>query len=514
MPALTGDSPRAFARAVRSLPPFADLKRCRRDADLTPYQAALVAACSATDRSRAFAALLAAGAAPAGSSRKAQRLRAAAIEKALDSIDAGPAADGFELLAGLSLLLHEPHLADDLFRRLWHSVWNGMQAVLETSPRLAGRLTADQRALLLGELPWTYSIVFAGVRGARQARARGAEHLRSELAQSCDSEGIPQAALLHRLPLILAPLTRAAATGAITGDDWRDRDARRRYRQFVLRTAALLQPHGNTALSNGVVHEAASLLQTAAPLAGLKKSHRAALLATMLTVPPAGRSAAKLRHRTSVAPQLKRKHRPSAQSDAAQLACLRNNWGVGADACIIAFDGPTPRIDLTAFGVPVLSGEWGSSTATGQPVSGRAATGWECVCWFSGSTADYVELQRTAADGTRQLRQALLSRDDHFLFLCDVVHAGADGGGIRHTVTLPLQPGTTCDWCLSPEWAVAAVPTPRASLGLPQERSHRARWRPHIDGAPVALPIMQARPCRCCSTGLPTAASRRCNGSS
>jgi hypothetical protein len=355
-----------------------------------------------------------------------------------------------------------------------------------TPPTLAGRLAVDQRTLLLGELPWAYGLIFPVLKGASRARARGSQHLQAELSLVCDDVGIPHAALLHRLPLCLAPFARATLLGTAIGDDWRNRDVRRRYRQLVLRTAALLQPDGRTALSNGVVHRAASLLQASAESVGLKKSHRALLLATGLAESAPDR---RLLHRTSVAPRHKRKHRPSVQSDAAQLACLRNNWGVGADSCIIAFDGGTPRIDFTAFGVPILAGDWSSSTTMAEGAPSRPSGQWECVCWFSEATADYVELQWTAADGRRLLRQALLSRDDHFLLLCDVVHAGGDNR-IDHTVTLPLQWEATAEQdALTREWALRRGPqTLRVMpLGLPQPSTDRADGRLTIDAQAITL---------------------------
>ncbi|MBL8849572.1 MAG: hypothetical protein JNG89_07805, partial [Planctomycetaceae bacterium] len=281
------------------------------------------------------------------------------------------------------------------------------------------------------------------------------------------------------------PFARATALGRLAGRDWRKPESRGRYRQFVQRTAALLQPDGRTALSNGVVHAAVPLLQFAADTAGLKPSHRAALLVASLQSGGTKRQ----RHHTSAAPRLKRKHRPAVQSDAARLACLRNNWGVGADACTIAFDGATPRIDLTAFGVPVLSGLWEASTA----VSGRAlrpSGDWECVCWFSASTADYVELQRTTSSGVRLLRQALLSRDDHFLLLADILDAGDDAATIEHTVSLPLQSDSSATQdALTREWRLERGPLALRviPLGHQQESVQRASGSLRIDNGHVTL---------------------------
>ncbi|MEX0585699.1 MAG: hypothetical protein WD176_03585, partial [Pirellulales bacterium] len=155
-------------------------------------------------------------------------------------------------------------------------------------------------------------------------------------------------------------------------------------------------------------------------------------------------------------------------------------------ACIIAFDGLTPRIDLTAFGVPVLSGDWGCADAQGQPATGV----WECVCWFSDANVDYVELQNIGNDGRHVLRQALLSRDDHFLLLCDVAHGGNVGEGLHHRITLPLLADATAQRdALTRQWELRVGPLRMRALplGLPQAGIHRADGNLTIDGHSVTL---------------------------
>lgn len=480
-----------FARALRKETPFAELARrsMRPDADLHRQALWSQHAFPGTDRSRALAALLADARPAAGGSRKSRERRATRIADLLDRFRSGPEPDGFEVLACQSLLLHEPNLADDLCLRLWRTVWSWMQGVLETPPQLAGRLTADQRAVWLGELPWAYGSMFSMLRGARQARAFGAEQLQRELSYVCDEDGIPHAALLERLPLCVAPFVRATKLGDVSGDDWRKRESRRRFKRLVVRSAALLQPDGRTALSDGDAPAAAALVLAACGPVGLKKSHRAAVLAAAC----AGRTRLGVKdlRRMSAAPRWKRKHRPAAQSDAAHLAQLRNNWGVGADTCTIAFADPTPQIALTAFGTPVLSGGWAFATgrSAGERHPRAAKHPWECVCWFSESTADYVELQCVPERGGRLLRQVLLSRDDHFALVCDIAETAGDAG-IEHTLTLPLVAGASAEQdALTREWRLQCGPlTARViPLGLPQDTVHRADGSLTIDARGITL---------------------------
>ncbi|MFO1096623.1 MAG: hypothetical protein U0992_25435, partial [Planctomycetaceae bacterium] len=478
MEAFEADDASSFARALWKERPYRDIDRAQRHA-LSTHEQALWSqqAFPVTDRSQMLAELLADAPGPGQPSRKSRQRRAARIGEALDRLQTGAALHGFEILGCASLLLREPAQDADLVWRLWRFTWNAMQRVLETPPQLAGRLTPEQRAVLLGEVPWTYGILFHRLRDARQARALGAEQLRRELAHLCDEDGHPHSALLDRLPLSLAPFTRATAVGALADDDWLNRDARQRYRQLVLRTTALLRPDGRTALCADDIPPASGLPRAAVKTAGFKKTHRAALLAAnVANTHPTRRNEL---HRTSVAPRFKRKHRPGSQSDSAQLACLRNNWGIGADACTIAFDGAQPRIELTALGAPVLSGEWSGTTKFGKTGELAWSAGWECVCWFSDSTADYVELRQSASDGRNLLRQALLSRDDHFLLLCDSVDAAGEVG-IEHTLSLPLVSGAAAKQdALTREWSLRTGPLKARviPLGLPQESIQKGNGR-------------------------------------
>jgi len=180
------------------------------------------------------------------------------------------------------------------------------------------------------------------------------------------------------------------------------------------------------------------------------------------------------------------KARPSLQSDDAQLACLRNNWELGADSCVVAFDGTTPRIDLTAFGIPVLSGDWGCQVSIddGPAVDFDA---WECVCWFSDKGADYAEFQ-SHTDSIEVLRQVLLSRNDHFLYVNDVARV-RQGKTCRVEARLPLIGSVDADEdSLSREWQIQrdGLTARLLPLGLPQESVRSARGRLKVgDGAIV-----------------------------
>ena len=119
---------------------------------------------------------------------------------------------------------------------------------------------------------------------------------------------------------------------------------------------------------------------------------------------------------------------------------------------MIAYDQEQPRIDLTALGITLTSGDWQVRTSIDDvPVSADAE--WECVCWFTDKDVDYLELQR-ADDEVSIQRQAVLSRTDHFLYLADTVRSdSASTRRIEHTCELPLASDTNAKRdALTREW--------------------------------------------------------------
>jgi hypothetical protein len=417
-------------------------------------------------------------------SRKVRAGRIDRIAALLDEYEGPAPVDPFDQLSWGTLLLYGTFLPHELFGRLWCAAYRWAQSPAGTfeSDEHPSWL-ADRQLLAEGEIPTLLGRVCSEVRGARRLAANGAQTLRAGLQKLTDVHGTPHARLLERLPLWLAPFVRATYTAQILDKPWWDDLSRVRFRRLVTQSAALCRSSGQTALSNGVTCAPVALLRTAARLAGLKPRHRTtrfllsvaddvAELATDVAPgrrrDPAHRIGPKRRR----PPPASRKHRPATQSDWAQLACLRNNWDLGADACVIAFDGRVPRIDLTAFGTPALSGPWGYATTiageTAPPVEH-----WECVCWFTDGDADFVEIQGAAGGLVTFLRQVLLSRIDHFLLLNDVVKTADHAAGeLSHTMRLPFtsQITATPD-ALTREWRVRAgsLPMRMFPLGLEQQ---------------------------------------------
>lgn len=465
------------------------------------------------DRSRALCDGLPACDPRTKATRKQRRRANEAVADLLASYRDGPTPDPFELLGWLMLLTGVRGLEDELFGQIWLQAWEWSRPYWSATGRQNREpLTDDQRVLHTGELPWLCGLVFQDVKGSRRLRERGGETLRTELQAGCDTDGSPQAYLLERLPLWLAPFTRSSCIAEMVGDDWRDKIARKRYAKLVRRVAAITRSTGQIALSNGAAFAQASLLKTAAACAGLKRQEWPVRFLAVLPADSVSDGTTRHRHAVHASrPPQKRKHRPSGQSDAARLACLRSNWDAGADACVIAFDGETPRIDLTAFGVPLLHGTWGLDvTLAGRPLQRRGH--WECVCWFSDGDTDYLELKQTAAGDVELLRQVLLARDDHFLLLSDVVKSAGAAESIEVCSRLPLVPGTQAERdALTREQRLSAGPlrVRVLPLGLPQESVHRADGSLDIDSAAMVVSQQTAGTGLACPLVLDWSPARR-----
>lgn len=346
----------------------------------------------------------------------------------------------FELLLLNEMLLgNGRHLSIPLRWRLWRTALVGSLELTEQLPEPEGSQSTDeQRLLIAGELPFQVGLLFAGVKGAAALQRLGAKLLTTELLDSTDTDGTPQAQRIQRLPLWLASLVRAKQWADGFGETLFTKEGAERYRELIRVVAPLCRADGRIALGNGVFNGDEStpitrLLVSASLSAGFaKKSNPMRYLSAVEkhaatgggTKRPSLRSTEKADSKKS-AKKKDRDKPPVAQSDWAQLACLRSDWSLAADTLVVAHDGGLPRIELSAGGVPLISGVWDIALSLNdEPVD--TSGDWSCSCWFSDKDADYIELQNTLDNGTVIDRQVLLSRNDHFALLADCISTGTD----------------------------------------------------------------------------------------
>jgi hypothetical protein len=197
----------------------------------------------------------------------------------------------------------------------------------------------------------------------------------------------------------------------------------------------MCRPDGRLALSNGFVASAVDLLSSASHLAGMTKTAPALEYLRVLQNGSASGASRNGRapHRGGLRSGRRKSRRiagkklskfPGAQSDWAQLACLRSGWSVDDDALVVAHHESMPRLELSALGQPLLSGPWEVAVALdGTPLTFHGE--WTCVCWFSDADADYIELKTEHPSGVKVERQILLAREDHFALFAEIVSGPA-----------------------------------------------------------------------------------------
>ncbi len=345
-----------------------------------------------------------------------------------------------ELLTLVELLeTVDPHANSGVYAKLWRTT---LTAALELSTQLdeplGSPVTEDQRMLIAGELPWRLGLLFGDVRGADKLRSAGRNKLREHLLENTDTDGTPDAELLDRLPLWIAPLVRAAESARTFEEPLWDDESVDRFELMVSCVAPLCRPDGRIALTNGSSHQVVSLLQAASKVAGFRKDAAPRKYLQGVGKPKstaAGRSTAKRRVKFKSDADM-----PAAQSDWAQLACLCSDWSVSANSIVVAHHAAKPLIDLTARGTSLLSGMWDIEVQLDGKSLPFVADDWECSCWQSDADCDYLELQAAFEDDVHVERQVLLSRTDDFLLLADVVR-GVGERRIDYTSRLPLVSG-------------------------------------------------------------------------
>lgn len=320
--------------------------------------------------------------------------------------------------------------------RLWRTALTAADGVIGQSDSPAGHsAAADQRLVTAGELAWQAGLLFAGVKGASQWLNTGRRTIKTELLERTDTDGTPAAAILPRLTLWLASLVRAASWAERFRADLWDDESARRFHLLVRVAGGLCRGDGRLAMS-GVAGPAVFLLASAARLSGWREnSHLAKYLSDVENGQAETRSS--LAGRAGRPAKSKgRSQRPVTQSDWARFACLRTGWTTDADVLAVAHHRDTPVLELSALGVPLVSGAWEIEVAIdGRPV--RLPPEWSCICWFSDADGDYLELQACPARGVTIDRQVLLSRTARFALFADCISARR-GARIDYVSRLPV----------------------------------------------------------------------------
>ncbi|MBT6153272.1 MAG: hypothetical protein HOL01_03575 [Planctomycetaceae bacterium] len=355
----------------------------------------------------------------------------------LDETLAGEQPTVIELQLLLEVLRREgSQLPLDVFGALWRlTLTESLQLSAELDESRGSQASDSERLMFQGELPWQVGLLFSDVGGAEVLREFGRQHLSEQLEDRTDTDGTPQADLLHELELWLAPLVRAIHWGrAFSNRLWNEEETKR-FRELTATTISLCGADGRLPFHNDKSGSAVTLLSSAAKTAGWKKQSQPRRYLQSITDKTRA-SGGKQKNAIQVGKQAKY---PVVQSDWARLASLRTGWQPNADMLLVAHHGEMPLIDLTANGQRLLNGTWDIElTIDSEPL--EFVNQWTCTCWHSDKDADYVELQLSFENGIQVERQLLLSRTDRYAVLADVV-SGAGDSRIEYSSTLPVVEG-------------------------------------------------------------------------
>lgn len=348
----------------------------------------------------------------------------------MDQVTLSEPMQAYELLLLIELMENVGHrLAPATQVCIWRSCLSAAVALcFKLEETDFSETPEDQVALVSGEVPWRASFLFEEVAGSKNLRQLGQQNLRDCFFDRTDNDGTPHADFLSRMDYWLATVTRSLFTGQVWNKRLWDKEAQERLQLTVQTLVATCDTTGKLALCP--VHQIAhrELLTLVAYFSGLSDKSAERLYLKSL-------SSGKKRARFFIQSD----DCASNQSDWAAWAVLRNYWSDASNLLTVTWNGDLPAVSLTALGKQLLEGRWEFSlTVNEKEINGDGE--WVAVCWNSDEDADYLELQMQLDDGYTLERQILLPRNQHFVFLADIVN-GTEAARLEYRSCLPVTTG-------------------------------------------------------------------------
>ncbi|MCA9000034.1 MAG: hypothetical protein KDA80_23760 [Planctomycetaceae bacterium] len=281
------------------------------------------------------------------------------------------------------------------------------------------------------EIQLLFGLLFQSLKGGKKQSDDAVKGFRQALEDSTDTDGTPHAKMLSRLPGVLNSLIRVSLLEVAVGVKIWKESQRRRLGELVDRVANLGQgsqvaftDEDETRLNENAWR---TLLGDCVQAAGLEKH---AVGADWLRRSGDGN---KKKGTTWSTPD------ECHQSDWAEWGSFRSSWELSADVCNVRYHQEQSELQVAAAGRPLLQGAWTHALHVGgQQVD--LTDDWSCVCWFDDEDAALMELQQTADDERKLIRQVILLRNENLLLLADSVRTGSSSP-IHYERTLPLVGG-------------------------------------------------------------------------
>lgn len=329
-----------------------------------------------------------------------------------------------------------PQLAGELPAEAWWQCVEQLNDVTNEAQQHRVDWPADpsdvvRQQLLAGELPLAMGYLFPEVRALRALRKSARVALSEALVELTDGGGLPHARLLPMLGPLFACWTRARWLGErLARGPWSPK-AEVQYQWLVRHAIRLAEKGGRYVLTPRNMSSSASTkvwFRMALELVGDGGDYAAAAAAMSRRVIPK-----RARSDEDDLPD------PSLNSDWSGITVMASGWSSSDVRLALAYADDPLSIDLSASGQRLLAGKWTSeTTCDGELVT--AVGEWEQLCWESGKRYDFLELGCKLSHDLRLERQLLLARDDHVLYLADIVTSSRDvSRELKHTIHVPLD---------------------------------------------------------------------------
>lgn len=359
-----------------------------------------------------------------------------AIKKATDFGTASP----IDLLASLHLLTVN---LDQFDHKTAFSLWKfALLQTVELSEQLMSgtgcTAPADQMLIVFGELPWHAGLLFSEIQGMKSLMKTGQKYLKEGLESQSDTDGTPNAEIVSRLSLWIAPLVRSVCVAKRYDEKLWTKKESTLFNNILRKAVSLCHSDGRIAMSNGVAVAPVSLLSAGAQCNEWSSNDPINAYVNAMTIHENAQQSTSKKTISKRSYSFEEENPPGMQSDWAKLACLRNNWLPASDACVITHNEGAPALDLSAFGESLCSGEWEIEVWQNESrVVPEKDAEWVCACWQSDEDGDYMEIQLQMTKTVKVSRYLFLSRNDHFLMAGDCVE-GAAGASLSWQSKIPL----------------------------------------------------------------------------
>jgi hypothetical protein len=292
-----------------------------------------------------------------------------------------------------------------------------------------------RQQLLAGELPLALTYLFPEIRPLRELREAAREALTEGLIELTDGQGLPHGRLLPVMGSLFACWTRARWLGARLKSGAWSRKAEVQYEWLVRHAMRLADRHGRFMLSASDPAWPAwtnDMFAAAIALAGDKRDCAAAAASISPRVVPR-----KLKFKADDLPKA------STNSDWSGVAVMAGGWSQSDVRLAVGYCDDPVRIELSALGERLLSGNWNIDTAC-DGAAVQIEGEWERLCWETGKRYSYLELGIGLSHGLRLERQLLLGQQDSVLYLADIlVSVDGTSRNLHHRLSLPLDTHVT-----------------------------------------------------------------------